>query len=128
MSNHPKSIPKSSARLFQSIINQCWDDVILQVTDYPEITKRWVVFPQEENIGHSCPHASSVPGRRLPLHEALIHKAPHNVRFDRQINDLQHQPLRLQYSLDLRFGAGRDVADYPAGLLANHSLRTVDQR
>jgi len=79
MSNHPKSIPKSSARLFQSIINQCWDDVILQVTDYPEITKRWVVFPQEENIGHSCPHASSVPGRRLPLHEALIHKAPHNV-------------------------------------------------
>jgi len=54
--------------LFQLIEDEDWDDAILQVKQFPEEAKTWVIG----NAGKS-------KFRRLPLHEALILNAPYEV-------------------------------------------------
>ena len=54
--------------LFQLIEDEDWSDAILQIKECPEEAKTWVI----RNAGKS-------KLRRLPLHEALMRKAPGEV-------------------------------------------------
>lgn len=54
--------------LFQLVEDQDWDDAILQVEAFPEEAKLWIVGKSNKS-----------KYRRLPIHEAIIRKAPFNV-------------------------------------------------